>query len=184
MTTLSLSFANDRRLALVGVVGFAAMLAAASQVAIPIPGTPVPITLQPFVVALTGLMLGPTYGALSMLLYIAVGATGVPVWAPIGLPGVARLFGPTGGYIIGYPFAAFVAGILSQRWPSLYGRWVAATLGIATLFVFGLTQLSILSGGFGRAVALGLTPFAALDVVKAFVAAAIARPAKPKTPAA
>jgi biotin transport system substrate-specific component len=184
MTTLSLSFANDKRLALVGVVGFAAALAAASQIAIPIPGTPVPITLQPFVVALTGLMLGPTYGALSMLLYIAVGATGVPVWAPIGAPGIARLFGPTGGYIIGYPFAAFVAGFLSQRWPSLYGRWAAATLGIATLFVFGLTQLSLISGGVGKAIALGLTPFAVLDIVKAFVAAAIARPAKSKTTAA
>src|ERR1044071_9046500 len=150
MTTLSAALANDKRLAIVGVAGFAVILAAASQIAIPIPGTPVPITLQPFVVALAGLMLGPVYGAMSMLLYIAVGMTGVPVWAPIGAPGIARLFGPTGGYIIGYPFAAFVAGFLSQRWPSLYGRWAAATLGIATLFVFGLTQLAVLSGGGGN----------------------------------
>jgi biotin transport system substrate-specific component len=187
MTTLSASFSQDKRLALVGVVGFAAALAAASQIAIPIPGTPVPITLQPFVVALTGLMLGPVYGAMSMLLYITVGITGVPVWAPIGAPGIARLFGPTGGYIIGYPFAAFVAGALGQRWQSLNGRWAAATLGIATLFLFGLTQLAVLSGGIGNAVALGLTPFALLDVVKAFAAALIARPARPtpsKSPAA
>jgi biotin transport system substrate-specific component len=176
MTTLTSTLAQDKRLAMLGVVGFALALAAASQVAIPIPGTPVPITLQPMVVVLAGMMLGPLLGTASMVLYLAAGAAGVPVFAPVGPPGIARFFGPTGGYLIAYPFAAFTAGALAQRFPSLVGRWVAAMLGIVVLFVGGLSQLTILTGSVERAIALGLTPFALLDVIKAFVAALISRP--------
>jgi biotin transport system substrate-specific component len=173
MTTLTQSFSRSRWTTVVGIVGFAAALAAASQVAIPIPGTPVPITLQPFVVALAGLWLGPIAGAASMILYLAVGATGLPVFAPVGAPGIARFAGPTGGYLIAYPAAAFVAGSLGRRASSLTGRWIAAVIGIAVIFVGGIAQLTILTGSFGRAVQLGITPFAALDIVKAWVAAAI-----------
>src|SRR5512146_841543 len=84
MTTLARSLDRSRLITVVGIVGFAAALAAGSQVAIPIPGTPVPITLQPFLVVLAGMMLGPVAGAASMLLYIAAGMSGLPVWAPIG----------------------------------------------------------------------------------------------------
>lgn len=164
------------RLSAVGVLGFAVALAAASQVAIPLPGTPVPMTLQPLVVVLAGLMLGPTLGAASMVLFLAVGAAGVPVFAPGGLPGVARLLGPTGGYLIAFPVAAYAAGFVASRRPSLWGRWAAAMLGIVVIFVGGLSQLTILTGSMGQAVALGITPFALLDVLKAFVAALIARP--------
>ena len=176
MTTLATRFSQDRRLAALGVVGFAAALAAASQVAMPIPGTPVPITLQPLVVVLAGMMLGPAAGAASMLLYLAVGAAGVPVFAPVGAPGIARFAGPTGGYLLAYPVSAYVAGFLAQRMPSLPGRWLAATAGIALLFVGGVAQLTVLTGSVSRAVALGITPFAAFDVLKALAAAAIARP--------
>jgi biotin transport system substrate-specific component len=86
------------------------------------------------------------------------------------------LVGPTGGYLIAYPVAAYVAGFLSQRFPSLLGRWCAAVFGIGVLFVGGIAQLTILTGNIGRAVAMGVTPFLALDVVKAFVAALVARP--------
>ncbi|MGH7678442.1 MAG: biotin transporter BioY, partial [Gemmatimonadaceae bacterium] len=86
------------QLAAIGVFGFAVALAAASQIAMPIPGTPVPMTLQPLVVVLAGLMLGPKLGAASMVLFLAVGAAGAPVFAPGGAPGVLRLIGPTGGY--------------------------------------------------------------------------------------
>jgi biotin transport system substrate-specific component len=174
--SLSAALTHDRRYAIAGVLGFAVALAAASQVAIPLPGTPVPITLQPMVVVLAGMMLGPTLGVASMVLYLAVGALGLPVFAPVGAPGIARFFGPTGGYLIAYPVAAYTAGYVAQRFPSLLGRWLAAVLGISVLFVGGLAQLTILTGSFARAVALGMTPFAILDVVKAFVAALIARP--------
>jgi biotin transport system substrate-specific component len=174
MTTATSSLSRSHRVTLVGIAGFAVALAAASQVAIPLPGTPVPITLQPFVVVLAGMWLGPAAGAYSMLLYLALGATGLPlVFSPYGAPGLARFVGPTGGYLIAYPAAAFVAGYLSQRAKSLGARWVAAALGIAVIFVGGIAQLTVLNGSLTRAVQLGITPFAGLDLVKAFVAAAI-----------
>lgn len=176
MSTLSTSSSTtrDNRLALLGVVGFALALAAASQVAIPLPFTPVPITLQPLVVVLAGLMLGPVAGAASMVLYLVAGAAGLPVFAPIGAVGIARFLGPTGGYLVAYPAAAFVAGALARRAPSLLGRWLAATAGVVVILLGGVAQLAILDASLGRALAFGLTPFAVLDVVKAFVAALIA----------
>lgn len=173
---LSATLTQDRRYAVVGVLGFVVALAAASQIAIPLPGTPVPITLTPMVVVLAGMMLGPTLGLASMVLYLALGAIGLPVFAPIGPPGIARFFSPTGGYLVAYPIAAYIAGVLAQRFPSLLGRWLAAVLGIAVIFVGGLAQLTILTGSVTRAVALGMTPFAILDLAKALGAALIARP--------
>ena len=167
---------GDRRFALIGVFGFAAALAAASQIAIPIPGTPVPATLQPMVVVLAGLMLGPKLGATSMLVFLAAGAMGLPVFTPGGAPGILRFVGPTGGYLIAYPFAAFVAGFVAGRNSTLMGRWAGAMLAMVVIFIGGLTQLSIYLGGVSQAVAAGITPFALLDVVKALVAALIARP--------
>jgi biotin transport system substrate-specific component len=167
---------STRRLALVGVFGFAAALAAASQISIPIPGTPVPATLQPMIVVLAGLMLGPKFGPMSMMVFLLAGAIGLPVFTPGGAPGILRFVGPTGGYLIAYPFAAFVAGYVSARRPSLMGRWAAAMLAMVVIFIGGLTQLSLYLGGVSQAVAAGVTPFALLDIVKALVAALIARP--------
>src|SRR3954462_12007071 len=166
--------ANDARITIVGVVGFALAVAAASQIAIPLPGTPVPVTLQPMLVILAGMLLGPIAGATSMLLYLAAGAAGLPVFAPMGAPGIARFFGPTGGYLIAYPAAAFVAGALGRRAPPLLGRWLAATAGSAVILLGGVAELTIINGSLTRAVAIGLTPFALLDVVKALIAAVIA----------
>ena len=173
MTTTTQSLARPRGLTFIGIVGFAAAVAAASQIAMLVPGTPVPITLQPMLVILAGMMLGPVAGAASMLLYLAAGAVGLPVFTPMGLPGIARFFGPTGGYLLAYPAAAFVAGALARRATSLGGRWAAGVAGIALIFLGGIAQLSLLNGSVVRAVALGITPFAALDIVKAFIAAAI-----------
>jgi len=181
MTTLSLSRSRDARFVALGIVGFAIALAAAAQVSLPIPGTPVPFTLGPLVVVLAGMMLGPSAGAASMVLYLAAGAAGAPVFAPGGAPGIARFVGPTGGYLIAYPAAAFVAGWLAQRMPSLLGRWSAATIGIAVIFVGGIAQLTILTGSVSRAVVLGVTPFALLDVVKAFLAALATGRRAPRT---
>lgn len=178
MPTFIATLEKDRRLAAAGVVGFAVALAAASQIAIPLPGTPVPITLQPLLVILAGMMLGPRLGATSMLLYLAAGAAGLPVFSPFGAPGILRFVGPTGGFLLAFPAAAFVAGFLALRYPSLLGRWLAGCAGIAMLFIGGLTQLTVLTGSFGLAVAQGIGPFAAFDLVKAFVAALIARPRK------
>lgn len=172
----ALSLTQDKRIAVVGVIGFAMALAAASQIAIPLPGTPVPFTLQPMIVVLAGLMLGPTLGAASMLLYLLVGALGAPVFTPVGAPGIARLLGPTGGYLIAYPFAAYVTGLVARRASSLAGRLRAALAGMALIFLGGLAQLTVLTGSASQAVAVGVTPFALFDVVKALLAALIARP--------
>jgi biotin transport system substrate-specific component len=157
----------------IGVVGFAVALAAASQIAIPLPGTPVPLTLQPMLVVLAGLVLGPRAGAASMVLYLAAGAAGLPVFTPIGAPGLARLAGPTGGYLIAYPIAAFVAGSLVSRQSRFPRRFGAALAGMLTIYLGGFAQLAVLTGSFGIAVLQGVLPFAALDVVKSFAAALV-----------
>ena len=176
MSTMTQVLTRSRGVTAVWVIGFAAAVAAASQIAIPLPWTPVPITLQPMLVILAGMLLGPLAGAASMLLYLAAGASGLPVFTPIGAPGFARFFGPTGGYLIAYPVAAYVAGALAQRATSLGSRWLAGATGIAVIYVGGIAQLSLLSGGITHALQIGVTPFAALDIVKAFVAAVIAAP--------
>jgi biotin transport system substrate-specific component len=174
MTTVALS-QPSRRVTAAGVVGFAAAIALAAQVAVPVPGTPVPITLQPMLVVLAGLWLGPVAGAASMALYLAAGALGLPVFTPFGAPGVARLLGPTGGYLLAYPVAAYVTGWLARRGAPSRGRFfVAALAGMAALYTGGVAQLVVLSGSLARAAVLGLLPFAALDVAKAGVAALLA----------
>jgi biotin transport system substrate-specific component len=157
-------------------IGFALILTAAAQITVPIPGTPVPFTLQPLVVVLAGLMLGPVAGTASMVLYLLAGAAGLPVFSPVGAPGIARFFGPTGGYLIAYPVAAWIAGTLGHNKPRLLQRFLAACAGIAVIFIGGISQLTIINGSVSRALSLGFTWFAPLDLVKALIAAAIARP--------
>ena len=176
MTTNSVALARPSRLTIVGIVGFAAAVAMASQIAIPLPFTPVPITLQPMLVILAGMLLGPVAGAASMALYLAAGAAGLPVFTPLGAPGIARFFGPTGGYLLAYPAAAFIAGAIAMKRPSFGGRSLAGVLGMVVIFLGGIAQLAVLNDSISRAVMLGVTPFAALDILKALVAAWIAGP--------
>lgn len=170
------------RLTLVKVVGFAVVLAAAAQVAIPLPGTPVPFTLQPLLVVLAGLWLSPRAAVASMLLYLVAGAAGLPVWAPIGLPGAARLLGPTGGYLLSYPLAAWTGALLSRGSARYSRRLVAAIAAMAVIYVGGLAQLAVLTGSLAVSALLGAAPFAALDLVKCLVAAALAPRGPAETP--
>src|SRR5712692_8211503 len=130
------------------VVLGAIVVAAAAQVSIPLPGTPVPMTLQPMAVLLVGGLLGAPLGALSMILYLAMGAAGLPVFTPtVPLLGIARLFGPTGGYLLAYPIAAYATGwsVASQR-----EHWARVALGVLVGLVLihlgGLALLAILTG--------------------------------------
>lgn len=172
-TTVSLS--RERGLVAAGVVGFAAALAAAAQVAIPIPGTAVPMTLGPLAVVLAGLWLGPRAGAASMILYLAAGAAGLPVFAPVGAPGFLRLLGPTGGYLLAYPLAAFAVGALARRHPRFGGRVAAAAVGVAVMHLGGIAQLTMLTGSLESAFLLGSLPFLGMDAVKSILAGILSR---------
>jgi biotin transport system substrate-specific component len=172
MTTLALAVRTPRSRAL-GIVIVAVALALASQFAVPLPGTPVPLTLQPFVVVLAGLLIGPLDAAAAMVLYLVAGAAGAPVFAPMGAPGLARLLGPTGGYLLAYPVAAAVAGWLGAGRERFVTRLAAAVVGILVLYVGGLSQLVVITGSLAAATVIGVLPFAAADLVKAIVAAAL-----------
>jgi len=163
------------------VVFLAVLTAAAAQVSVPLPFTPVPFTLQPMVVLLGGAALGPRLGALSQLLYLAAGAAGLPVFAASAtLPqGFARLMGPTGGYLLSYPLAAFVTGLLAERgFDRRYSTSVLAMIaGLAVVFTCGVLWLTLFTvpaqGGLGAAAALGLYPFVIADLAKVCLAAAV-----------
>jgi len=162
------------------VVLFATVLTiVAAQVSIPLPFTPVPFTLQPMVVLLAGAALGPRLGMTSQMLYLALGIAGLPVFAasPLLPQGAARLIGPTGGYLMSYPFAAFVAGYLAGRgFDRRYLTSVLAmTAGLSVVFAFGVAWLAFGAphAGLSAAMATGLLPFIPADIVKLLIAATI-----------
>jgi len=166
------------RLASVGL--FAALTAAAAQVSVPLPFTPVPLTLQPMVVLLGGAVLGARLGMAAQVLYLAAGIAGFPVFAasPALPQGALRLMGPTGGYLMMYPLAAFVAGWLAER--GLDRRYltslVAMTSGLAIIFAGGVLWLAFLSRpaiGLDPALRTGLYPFLPIDIFKLLVASMI-----------
>jgi biotin transport system substrate-specific component len=157
----------------VAVAAGAAFVAVASQVAVPLPGTPVPLTLQPLAVLLVGGLLGAELGAASLVLYLALGAAGLPVFTPFGLPGAARLLGPTGGYLLAYPVAAFAVGRLAGRAPGLARAAAAAAAGLVLIHLGGLTQLVLMTGTLEQAARFGTFPFLAGDAIKLGVAALV-----------
>jgi biotin transport system substrate-specific component len=155
------------------------LTAAAAQVSVPLPFTPVPFTLQPMVVLVGGAALGARLGLVSQLLYLAAGAAGLPVFAASAIlpPGAARLLGPTAGYLFAFPLAAFATGWLAERgFGRRYMTSVAAmAAGLAIIFACGTLWLSFLAPQLGLrgAAAAGLIPFVPADSLKVFVAAAV-----------
>jgi biotin transport system substrate-specific component len=148
----------------------------AAQVSIPLPFTPVPLTLQPMLVLLGGAVLGSRLGASSQIVYLALGIAGLPVFAasPILPQGAARLLGPTGGYLMAYPAAAFVAGWFAEG--GFDRRYltslVAMAIGLGIIFAGGVLWLS-LGVGLQTAIRQGLWPFVGADLMKLIIAAAI-----------
>src|SRR6266550_2134587 len=149
------------------VVLCAVLVALAAQVAVPLPGTPVPMTLQPMAVLLVGGLLGPRLGALSMILYLAMGAAGLPVFTPtVPLVGVARLFGPTGGYLLAYPVAAWAVGTVVREGSSVWHVACGVLAGLVLIHLGGLAQLAILTGSISGAARLATWPFLLGDLLK------------------
>jgi len=163
----------------VAAVGVAVVLTAVSaQFTFPLPFTSVPFVLTPMVVLLSGAALGSRLGAITQALYILAGVAGAPVFAPSAtLPGgVLRLFGPTGGYLMAYPLAAFAAGWLAERgWDRRYFTSAAAMMiGLAIIYLGGLSWLLNLTHSMNTALAQSsLLFFLPLDIAKVLVAAAI-----------
>jgi len=150
------------------------VLAGLAQVAIPIPGSPVPITLQTLGVVLAGALLGPRAGALACGLYLLEGAAGLPVFAGGGA-GVARITaGPTGGYLISFLPAAYAAGWLAERgWDRTPLRAAVAFAASLGLILLGGTLWLVPAMGWTRAFAAGYAPFVPGALIKAAVAAAL-----------
>jgi biotin transport system substrate-specific component len=161
------------------VVLLAGLTAAAAQITIP--WTPVPLTLTPMIVLLGGAALGSRLGMASQVLYLLAGIAGLPVFAASGLlpPGPLRLLGPTGGYLLAYPLAAFVTGYLAERgFDRRYVTSVIAMLaGLSVVFLVGVAWLAFVAApaplGLPLALQSGLYPFVLADLVKVCVAAAI-----------
>ncbi len=130
---------------MIGLVIGALVVALGAQVAIPLPTTPIPVTLQVPAVLLVGGLLGPRLGAASLVLYLTMGAAGLPVFAPIGPPGLARLFGPTGGYLLAYPLAAALTGLIAADGRSWVRLAAAVVVGLVVIHAGGVAQLAVLA---------------------------------------
>ncbi len=161
-------------------IAFAASLfvAICAHIAVSLPFTPVPFTLQPFAVLLVGMLLGPAAGFAAMAVYLCEGAAGLPVFTPMGLPGIARLIGPTGGYLFAYPIAAALAGALPRvvgKGKTFAAYAVAGCAAMLTIYTSGAAWFShVLHASFGTALAGAVVPFAASDAVKICAAAGVA----------
>ncbi len=170
MLTKALALDRAKARFIAGVCLFAGLTALTARVAIPLPFTPVPITLQVLAVLLAGLTLGARGGAASQLAYLAAIAVGLPLSAK-GVGGLAAFLGPTSGYLIAFAPAAYVVGALAR--PG-WRTGLAALAGIGVIYLGGAGWLGVwLGGDWRKAWTLGVAPFIAVDLAKALVAAAV-----------
>jgi biotin transport system substrate-specific component len=156
------------------------IVALAARVVVPIPLNPVPITLQPLAVLTVGGLLGAAGGVSALVLYLALGALGLPVFAGGGA-GVYHLLGPTGGYLLAFPVAAGVTGALVGNPPrSVLRVLIACAVGMAIIHIGGVSQLALLGGDPALAFRIGFVPFLTGDLLKVGLAAALILLAGPR----
>jgi biotin transport system substrate-specific component len=156
------------------VVSASLVVALCARVTLPLPFTPVPLTLQNFGVLLVGLTLGSRRGFAALALYLIEGVSGMPVFNPAGPGGVAQLLGATGGFLLAYPFVAGLAGWVMERGKSSFARAAAAgVLGELVLFAGGLSWLAVLTHSFAQAARFGLYWFVFAEVIKVMMAAGV-----------
>jgi biotin transport system substrate-specific component len=166
-------FETARQVAL--VVGASLFVALCARIMIPLPFTPVPLTVQNFGVLLVGLLLGSRRGFAALMLYLVEGVIGMPVFSPIGPGGVAQLFGATGGFLLAYPLVAWLAGYIMERGRGSFARAaMAGLLAEVVLFTGGLAWLAVLTHSVARAFRWGLYWFLFAEVIKVTMAAGIA----------
>jgi len=165
---------QNRTLLLILPAFGAAIIAALAQIIIPIGA--VPITLQTFAVGLVAAILKPREATLAATLYLILGAIGLPVFAGGG-GGLQSFFGPSAGYLLAYPFFAFVTSKLTHAETPIWKIFVAFVLGDALVFVGGILSLHFLGKmGWSAAVAVGLTPFIIPDLLKGLIVALVTKP--------
>lgn len=174
---------NARRVFAVAV--FVMLTALGAYAAVPMPGSAVPVTLQTLFVSLAGVLLGARLGAVAMTTYVLIGLMGAPVFS-LGFGGPAVLLGPTGGYLLAFPLAAAVTGLLAPRRDATsplatLRLGIAILLGTFVVFAGGFAQLALLLGDPLRAFAVGVVPFLIGDVVKTLLALLIARRLRNRT---
>jgi biotin transport system substrate-specific component len=160
------------------IIGFSIFTALCAHVSFLLPFTPVPVTLQTLAVLLTGAALGSRRGGLSLLVYLAEGAAGLPVFSPLppSPSGLAALFGFTGGYLWSFPVAAFVTGLISER--RLDRRFLTSALamlpGTLIIYAIGVPWLAaVLHLNLLTAIKIGMVPFIPGDLLKLAIAAAL-----------
>jgi len=152
----------------IAVAAGALVVAASAQVAFPVPFSPVPMTLQGLAVLLVGGLFGAAAGATAMVLYLTLGIFGVPVFA-MGGSGLARVLGPTGGYLLAFPVAAVAVARIGER--GRLGRCLLGALaGMLVIHFGGWAQLTLLTGGAEKAAAAGVLPFVGQDLLKVVLA--------------
>jgi len=157
------------------VVGASLFVALCARFFLQLHSTPVPLTIQNFAVLLVGLTLGSRRGFAALALYLAEGVAGMPVFSPTGPGGLAQLLGPTGGYLLAYPFVAGLAGWIMEGGNKSFGRSVSAgLLAEILLFASGVCWLAVLTQSLSLAVNWGLYWFIFAEVIKVMLAAAIA----------
>jgi biotin transport system substrate-specific component len=166
----------------------ALVVALSAQIVVPVPFSPIPMTLQPLAVLGVGALLGGAAGLGALLLYIALGIAGLPVFAGGG-SGVARLLGPTGGYLLAFPVAAWMTGILTGpvlgsnrllRPTGVLRVLLACAVGMVVIHVGGVAQLALLGGDPALAFRMGFIPFLTGDLIKVGLAAVLILVAGPK----
>lgn len=159
------------------IVAASLFVAVCARLSVPLPFTPIPLTLGNFAVLAVGLALGSRAGCAALVLYLLEGFAGMPVFNPSGPGGLAQLLGPTGGYLISYPAAAFLAGFAAERLPRKFTSAVlAAVAGNALIFAAGVSWLMILTqASLRQAAAFGVYPFVFAEVAKITAAAGLSR---------
>jgi len=174
----------DRAWQIAIVIGASLFVALCARIVLPLPFTPVPLTLQNFGVLLVGLALGSRRGFAALALYLAEGLVGMPVFSPTGPGGLAQLLGPTGGFLLAYPLVAGIAGWIFET------NFLESKLGVAKksfaraatacvlaeicLFVCGLSWLAVITHSFATAIRFGLYWFVFAEIIKITWAAALA----------
>ena len=158
------------------VIAASLFVALCARVTVPLPFTPVPLTLQNFGVLTVGLLLGSRRGFAALALYLVEGACGMPVFSPALLGGgIAQILGPTGGYLMAYPLVAFVAGYIYEHSSRRFAWAALSSVGAEiVLFAGGLSWLAVLTHSVTLALKYGLYWFVFAEVIKVLMAAAVA----------